>query len=135
MLTENNKLVIIKAEQTAATSTVTSDHLDITGWDGCLLFTNSGSTTATNIYATVNQYDGTSNTDIASATFSNANDCYAFDIYRPLQSTGKYLSLDITRTTSTATNVIYALLYQGRKATISQDSDTQLKRVIGATSQ
>lgn len=134
MLSDIVKLILLKNEQATSTSAVESDNVDTTGWDGCLLFTKSV-TSATDIYATVKQNDGTTDVNLVSATFSNANDIYAFDIYRPEQSNGKNLSLDITRGTTTVTTPIYALLYKGRKMAVSQDDNTQLKQVIAATVQ
>ncbi len=117
-LSKNVKVVFVKAGQAAGTDAVNSDPVDITNYDGVLFFGNIAVANAGN-FLQIEQ--STDNTFSSKAVLTGAkmvtagnNETAFVDVYRPQEKLGKYLRASITRTASTATGCIYAVLYNGR---------------------
>ncbi len=117
-LSKNVKVVFVKAGQSAGTDAVTSDAVDITNYDGVLFFGNIAVANAGNflqIEQSAASNFATKSVLAGAKMVTKANSKTAFvDVYRPQEKLGKYLRASITRTVSTATGCIYAVLYNGR---------------------
>ena len=119
MLSENVKIVLAKAAQTAATTEVLSDIIDMAGFEGVVFRTRFGTANAGN-YIKVKQDDdpagGTMADLLGTKVTSGASDegC-AIDINRPQK---RYLQLSATRTVSSTLGEIWADLYGPVKAPV-----------------
>lgn len=117
-LTKNVEIVKVKANQSAGTSAVTSDAVDMANWDGVVFFSTIATANAGN-FLEVEQSEAS---DFASAVTlegtkavaAENGDMVFADVYRPLESQGRYLRAKITRGASSATGDIYAIKYAGR---------------------
>ena len=119
MLSENVKIVLAKAAQTAGTTEVLSDIIDMAGFEGVVFRTRFGTANADN-YIKVKQDDdpagGTMADLLGTKVTSGASDegC-AIDINRPQK---RYLRLSATRTVSSTLGEIWADLYGPVKAPV-----------------
>lgn len=110
--------VPLKAAQTAASSEVESDKLDISNYDGVMLITNVASA-AVEAY----QYDGTDSTKVKTVTVtSSTQTAVVIDLYRPQEELGEQVYVKIDREESAVTGPIYAIAYHGRVKPIDNDS-------------
>ena len=119
MLSENVKIVLAKAAQTAATTEVKSDVIDTCGFEGVIFMTRFATANAGN-YIKVKQdaaADGQTAADLAGTkvTSGTSDECVAIDINRPQK---RYLQLSATRTESSALGEIWAILYGPVKAPV-----------------
>jgi hypothetical protein len=118
-LIKNVKIIQIKDPQTAATSAVESDAVDTSGYEG-VLFVGSIAVANAGNYAEAQQGDTTSpatalaGTKVVTAANHNS---FALDVYKP---TKRYLRCVVTRTASSATGALYAILYNGAKMPTTQ---------------
>lgn len=110
------KMTLVKAAQAAGTSAVTSDVIDMQGYDGVIFISRIGTANAGN-YLKVQQ--GSLNpisdaVDLAAKKIvAAANDQAVWvDVYRP---TDRYLQAVMVRGVSTASGDIFAIRYGGRK--------------------
>lgn len=118
-LSKNIKLILAKPAQTAATTEVTSDPIDMQGFEGVLFVTRFG-TAADGNFIKVQQGNEVAlgdahdlkGTKVISGT-DPSNEVCAVDIYKP---TKRYLRLHATRGTSSTLGDTYAIQYQARKA-------------------
>ena len=127
------QVVHLKAHQTAGTTDVESDGIDMAGFDGVMFVTTFGTGHATTNYAKV-QYDselamGDSPADLEGtkqlALVAAPTIC--IDIYRPQQ---RYLRLHCTRGTSSTLESIYAIKYKARTKAVAKDTAVGGKIVI-----
>ena len=119
MLSENVKIVLAKAAQTAATTEVLSDIIDMAGFEGVVFRTRFGTANAGN-YIKVKQdtaANGATAADLAGTKVASgtSDEVCAIDINRPRE---RYLQLSATRTASSALGEIYAILYGPVKAPV-----------------
>jgi len=133
-LSKNVKIILAKAGQAAATTAVNSDAIDMTNYDGCLFFATIAAKNDGN-YIEIEQ---SAVADFAAKVAlkgskvvpgKNGEVVYV-DVFRPVESQGKYLRAVITRTASSATGDIYALLYDGRTKPEVSDVADVLKGVL-----
>jgi len=115
-LLKNSKITKVKAYQAGATSAVDSDEVDMSGWDGVLFLASIG-TPATNNSMKAQQDTATGMSTAAdlegtSVASTSAKTDLALDIYRPRE---RFVRVEITRTTSTTVEAIWAIQYRGRK--------------------
>ncbi|WP_461369734.1 hypothetical protein [Candidatus Darwinibacter acetoxidans] len=117
-LSKNVKVVFVKAGQTAATSAVNSDAVDLSGYEGVLFFGTIAVANAGNFLqveqSTAENFATKSVLDGAKMAVETNGDVAFVDVFRPQEKLGKYLRASIARTASTATGDIYAILYNGR---------------------
>ena len=127
MFLDKLKVVKLKEAQTAGTGDVTSEELDMTGYDGVFVCADVCSATV-EIYQ--KDADGT-RTKVATKTASHDTnvETLVFDIYRPRESYGKTLYAKIDREGNKATGPIYAILYNGRVKPVTSDSTEANQRV------
>lgn len=124
-LNKNAKVVLAKAGQTSAGTTVTSDAIDTQGFEGCMFVGSIATANAAN-FAKVQQSsdDGSSDTyaDLTGTKVvpGDDGDSFLIDIYKPRE---RYLKCLIDRGgANTATGDIYAILYGAHKAPVSHGS-------------
>ena len=117
-LSKNIKLILAKAAQTAATSEVTSDVIDMQGFEGVLFVTRFG-TAADGNFIKVQQGNESNLSDAADLKGTKvvsgadpSNEVCAVDIYKP---TKRYVRLHATRGASSTLGDVYAIQYQARK--------------------
>ena len=118
-LSKNVKVVFVKAGQTAATSAVNSDAVDLSGYEGVMFFGTIATANAGNFLqveqSTAENFATKSTLEGAKMAVAENGDVAFVDVYRPQEKLGKYLRASITRAgASTATGCIYAVLYNGR---------------------
>jgi len=118
-LSQNSKIELAKAAQTAATSAIESDVIDMSGYDGVLFLTRFG-TAAANNSVKAQQGDAANLSDAAdlkgSSVVSGAdptNEAVYVDIFKP---TKRYVRLYVSRGTSSTLGEIWAIKYGPRKA-------------------
>ena len=119
MLSENVKIVLAKAAQTAATTEVKSNVIDTCGFEGCIFMTCFAVADAGNYIKVKQDTDaaGGTMTDLAGTqvTSGTSDEGVAIDINRPQK---RYLQLSATRTESSALGEIWAILYGPVKAPV-----------------
>lgn len=136
-LSKNTKLSLIKAAAASDTSALTSDAVDMQGFDGVMFFGSIATVNAGN-FAKVQQssdngvadayadLEGTKNTP------GDDGDTFLIDVYRPRE---RYLKVVITRGAATATGDVYALQYGARVKPTSQaatiDAETHVSPAEG----
>lgn len=118
-LSKHVKLSLAKAAQSAATTAITSDVIDMQGFEGVLFITRFGTANDGN-FIKVQQGDESNLSDAADLKGTKvvsgtdpSNEVCAVDIYKP---TKRYLRLHATRGTSSTLGDTYAIQYQARKA-------------------
>jgi len=119
-LMNNVKITLVKAAQTAGTNCVTTEIIDMAGFEGVVFFGTIAIAGYGNfIYAQQDDDPAMKTGDIlvgSQVTAAANGQVVWLDIYKPEK---RYLCACINRTLSTATGDIYAIQYQGRKGLIS----------------
>lgn len=119
-LSSRTKLLKIQDHTAAGTSGVTSDAIDMQGFEGALIFTSFG-TAAANNTGKVQQSSDDGSADAyadlegTSLTSGTTDEDAWWDIYRPRE---RYLKLVIARGTSSTLESVWALLYNARIAPV-----------------
>ena len=120
--TKNMKLIKVLAGAAAGTTTLTTATIDTQGFEGVMIFGSIATVNAGN-WADARQGQAADMSDGVLLTGSRVapgdnGDSFCIDILRPEE---RYVDVQITRTVSTATGDVYALLYGSvRKAPVSQ---------------
>jgi len=120
--TKNMKLIKVLAGAAAGTTTLTTDPIDTQGFEGVMIFgsiatVNAGNRADARQGKVADMSDGAALLDARVVPGDNG-DSFCIDILRPEE---RYVDVQITRTVSTATGDVYALLYGSvRKAPVSQ---------------
>ena len=120
--TKNMKLIKVLAGAAAGTTTLTTATIDTQGFEGVMIFGSTATVNAGN-FADARQGQAADMSDgavLAGARVvpGDNGDSFCIDILRPEE---RYVDAQITRTVSTATGDVYALLYGSvRKAPVSQ---------------
>ena len=117
MFSENCKIILAKAAQSAGTDAVESDVIDMAGFEGCLFLTRFATANAGN-YIKAQQdtaANGATMADLAGTKVASgtSDEAVYLDINRPQK---RYLRLHVTRTASSALGEIWAILYVPKKA-------------------
>lgn len=115
-LSKNSKVVLVLAGQASGTSTLSTNPVDMQGYEG-VMFVGSLATANAGNFAKArqgqqaNMSDGAdlANTKVTPVT---NGDSFLLDIYKPLK---RYVDVQITRGVATVTGDIYAILYGPRK--------------------
>lgn len=129
-LSKDVKITVVAAAATAAQTAVTSDVLDMSGYDGVMFIALTGDVTATSVLtltAKANSANSTSSptpvtqkaTDAFTAGASDADSkALVVDVYRP---TLRYVFAELTRTTANAVvGGIIAIQYSAANKPTSQ---------------
>lgn len=116
----------IKALSADGTSLVTSDTVDMQGFDGVLIFTTINVANAGNYMTAQQSADDSTYNDLEGTKVicTATNQVVALDIYRPID---RYIQVDVTRTSSTVLGEIYALQYGAHKKAPAHGSDWNIE--------
>ncbi len=113
MLSENVSVEQIEEGQTANTTAVTSDAIDMEGFEGVMIIGSIG-TQNTGNYAKVQQssdnavLDAYSDLEGTKVTTTVSGNSFLIDIYRPAK---RYLKCVVTRGASSTSGVMHAIKY------------------------
>lgn len=116
-LTSNCKITLAKAAQTAATDAVTSDTIDMSGYEGVMFLTRFGTANAGNLVKAQQDTDSAMGTaaDLEGTSVSSgtSDEGIYLDIYKPQE---RYVRLYVTRGASSTLGEIWAIQYGNRVA-------------------
>lgn len=117
-----NKLVLVAAAATAATTAVSSSAIDMAGFDSIAFFSTIATANAGN-YIKIQTDDNssfTSATDVTGATAKAATDAdiVAVELAQPVE---RYVRAQIVRGVSTATGEIWAILSNARTLPVNNN--------------
>ena len=134
-LSENCKVLMVKAGQSAGTDAITTDVVDMAGYREVVFI---GSITTKNAANFVNlQEDSTSAgstlADLAGTKCASNKTYFKLGLIRPRK---RYVAAKITRGSSTATGPVWAILFKSRAAPITSattdlDEETHVSPVAG----
>lgn len=137
ILSKNIKLDVVEAAGAAGSTDLTSDSVDMAGFDGVLFIAHLGTLTAGQVTALRSQHSADDSTfgDIADGATGNAadgdgNKLLFVDVYRPQK---RYVRVILDRATANAVlNGIIAIQYCGDKAPFTHADISQSVLVVGA---
>ena len=110
-LSKDVKITVVAAAATAAQTAVTSDVLDMSGYDGVMFIALTGDVTATSVLTLTAQANSANSTSSPTPVTQKATDAFTagasdadskalvVDVYRP---TLRYVFAELTRTTANA---------------------------------
>jgi len=134
-LSENCKVLMVKAGQTAATTAITTDVIDMAGYREVVFI---GSITTKNALNFVNLQEDSASTgatlaDLKGTKAASNKTYFKLGLVRPQK---RYVALKITRGASTATGPVYAILFKARNAPVTSaaadlDEETHVSPVAG----
>ena len=132
-LSENCKVLMVKAGQASGTDAITTDVIDMAGYREVVFL---GSITTKNAANFVNLQEGSASASLAdlAGTKAASNKTYfKLALVRPKK---RYVAAKITRGVSTATGPVWAILFKARQAPITSaaadlDEETHLSPIAG----
>lgn len=132
-LSENCKVLMVKAAQNSGTDAITTDVVDMAGYREVVFL---GSITTKNALNFVNLQEGSASTSLAdlAGTKAASNKTYfKVGLVRPLK---RYVAAKITRGSTTATGPVWAILFKSRAAPITSaatdlDEETHVSPIAG----
>lgn len=132
-LSENCKVLMVKAAQSAGTDAIVTDVVDMAGYREVVFL---GSITTKHADNFVNLQEGSASTSLAdlAGTKAASNKTYfKVGLVRPLK---RYVAAKITRGSETATGPVWAILFKARQAPITSaaadlDEETHLSPIAG----
>ena len=132
-LSENCKVLMVKAAQNSGTAAITTDVVDMAGYREVVFL---GSITTKHADNFVNLQEGSASTSLAdlAGTKAASNKTYfKVGLVRPLK---RYVAAKITRGSATATGPVWAILFKARQAPITSaaadlDEETHLSPIAG----
>ena len=132
-LSENCKVLMVKAAQSAGTDAITTDVVDMAGYREVVFL---GSITTKNAANFVNLQEGSASdtlADLAGTKAASGKTYFKVGLIRPLK---RYVAAKITRGSSTATGPVWAILFKARQAPITSaaadlDEETHLSPIAG----
>ncbi len=115
-LSQDIKITKLQDHTTAATSTVTSDELDMAGYDGVLFITSFGTAASGNL-VTLHDSDttGTEVATVALKTSGTSDEDVVLDVLNPR----RFCKLVATRGTSSTLESIWAIQYKARSKAVT----------------
>ena len=130
ILNEDLKVQRVMTAQAAGTDdTLTSDTVDLAGFDGVMFIALFGTLAATQVTSLSAQdsdddsaYDALSNSSVGPLADDDDDQCLVLDVYRP---GSRYVQAVITRATANAVvDGVVALLYTARSRPTTHDAST-----------
>ena len=121
-LTEDTKITVVKTAQAAGTSTITSDSVDMQGYDGVCFLCYYGTAAANNLITAEQSADDSSYADLEGSQPNSAGastELQYVDIVRP---TDRYVRIDAVRGTSSTIDLILAIRYRARSRAIDNNT-------------
>ena len=134
-LSENCKVLMVKAGQDAGTDAVTTDVVDMAGYREVVFL---GSITTKNVENFVNLQEDSVSTgdtlaDLKGTKCASNKTYFKLGLVRPLK---RYVAAKITRGNATATGPVWAILFKSRTAPITSaatdlDEETHVSPIAG----
>ena len=134
-LSENCKVLMVKAAQDAGTDAITTDVVDMAGYREVVF---NGSITTKNALNFVNLQEDSASTgdtlaDLAGTKAASNKTYFKVALVRPKK---RYVAAKITRGSSTATGPVWAILFKARQAPITSaaadlDEETHVSPIAG----
>ena len=134
-LSENCKVLMVKAAQSAGTDAITTDVVDMAGYREVVFL---GCITTKNALNFVNLQEDSASTgatlaDLAGTKAASNKTYFKVGLVRPKK---RYVAAKITRGSSTATGPVWAILFKARQAPITSaaadlDEETHLSPIAG----
>ena len=134
-LSENCKVLMVKAGQASGTEAITTDVVDMAGYREVVFL---GSITTKNAANFVNLQEGSDSAgdtlaDLAGTKAASNKTYFKVGLVRPLK---RYVAAKITRGSATATGPVWAILFKARQAPITSaatdlDEETHVSPVAG----
>ena len=134
-LSENCKVLMVKAAQDSGTDAITTDVVDMAGYREVVFL---GSITTKNAANFVNLQEDSASTganlvDLAGTKAASNKTYFKVGLVRPLK---RYVAAKITRGSATATGPVWAILFKARQAPITSaaaelDEETHVSPVAG----
>ena len=132
-LSENCKVLMVKAAQSAGTDAITTDVVDMAGYREVVFL---GSITTKNALNFVNLQEGSTGdtlADLAGTKCASNKTYFKLGLIRPRK---RYVAAKITRGVATATGPVWAILFKARQAPITSaaadlDEETHLSPIAG----
>ena len=134
-LSENCKVLMVKAAQSAGTDAITTDVVDMAGYREVVFL---GSITTKNAANFVNLQEGSDSAgdtlaDLAGTKCASNKTYFKLGLIRPRK---RYVAAKITRGVATATGPVWAILFKARQAPITSaatdlDEETHVSPVAG----
>ena len=132
-LSENCKVLMVKAAQNSGTDAITTDVVDMAGYREVVFL---GSITTKNAANFVNLQEGSTSASLAdlAGTKAASNKTYfKVGLVRPKK---RYVAAKITRGSETATGPVWAILFKARQAPITSaaadlDEETHVSPIAG----
>ena len=135
-LSENCKVLMVKAGQASGTDAITTDVVDMAGYREVVFL---GSITTKNAANFVNLQEGSDSAgdtlaDLAGTKAASNKTYFKVGLIRPLK---RYVAAKITRGSTTATGPVWAILFKARQAPITSaatdlDEETHVSPIAGA---
>jgi len=132
-LSENCKVLMVKAGQAAGTDAITTDVVDMAGYREVVFL---GSITTKHADNFVNLQEGSTGdtlADLAGTKAASNKTYFKVGLVRPLK---RYVAAKITRGSSTATGPVWAILFKARQGPVTSaaadlDEETHVSPVAG----
>ena len=134
-LSENCKVLMVKAAQNSGTDAITTDVVDMAGYREVVFI---GSITTKNALNFVNLQEDSASTsatlaDLAGTKAASNKTYFKLALVRPKK---RYVAAKITRGVSTATGPVWAILFKARQAPITSaaadlDEETHVSPIAG----
>jgi hypothetical protein len=134
-LSENCKVLMVKAAQNSSTDAIVTDLVDMAGYREVVFL---GSITTKNAANFVNLQEGSAANgatlaDLAGTKCASNKTYFKLGLIRPRK---RYVALKITRGVATATGPVWAILFKARQAPITSaatdlDEETHVSPVAG----
>lgn len=134
-LSENCKVLMVKAGQTSGTDAITTDVVDMAGYREVVFL---GSITTKNAANFVNLQEGSDSAgntlaDLAGTKCASNKTYFKLGLIRPRK---RYVAAKITRGSATATGPVWAILFKARQAPITSaatdlDEETHVSPIAG----
>jgi len=134
-LSENCKVLMVKAAQNSSTDAIVTDLVDMAGYREVVFI---GSITTKNAQNFVNLQEDSASTgdtlaDLAGTKAASNKTYFKLGLVRPQK---RYVALKITRGVATATGPVWAILFKARQAPITSaaadlDEETHLSPIAG----
>ena len=134
-LSENCKVLMVKAGQTSGTDAIVTDVVDMAGYREVVFI---GSITTKNAANFVNLQEDSASTgdtlaDLAGTKCASGKTYFKLGLIRPRK---RYVAAKITRGVATATGPVWAILFKSRTAPITSaatdlDEETHVSPVAG----
>ena len=134
-LSENCKVLMVKAGQASGTEAITTDVVDMAGYREVVFLGSITTKNAANFVNLQEASDSAGDTlaDLAGTKAASGKTYFKVGLIRPLK---RYVAAKITRGSATATGPVWAILFKSRAAPITSaatdlDEETHVSPIAG----